>query len=320
MVYILVLSCLDLLMVWDMVIIMLRRCLGPKDISLFKLAFLMIMEELCSTPSWLLLRPQLCMKDSDDRLVCLCCYQKVATSEHCMSRRHRWRLCQTFNGKPSPSEDARMIGGWRLHVEAWGFDPDIIEDSFGCPGMATLVPSVFEFNSPVRRPAYDVTTDFWGARFFLIMRGILDSLRRKPMAFQDCEDYVYSALVYGNCTRAQMQSELQASDDGMWYPCLAVRFDGAFYTWGVAFAVQRSHQAWLTHETRLILFPSNEQERAWLSVRNPTAPMSDGMSFISDYSDSRSTTLSFLPSSTSSIYGGTWSSASSFGDEGDISE
>ena len=289
----------------------------------FKPAFLMITEESCSTPFWFLRRAHLCGEVSDGRTVCLCCYEKFATSEHCLSTRHRWRLCHKFNGKPEPWEDARMIGGWRSHVEAWGFDPGVIKHFFGCPAVTSQVPSVFEFNSPGRHPTYDVTTAFWGRQFFSIMRGImrgiLASLPRKPMIFKDREDYVYSALVYSNCTREQMRGELRASDEGMWYPCLAAWFDAVFYTWGIAFAVQGSHQAWPTHVTRLILFPSNDQERPWLSVHNSITPMSDDMSFIADSSGSGSTTLSFLPSSTLSSCGGTWSSASSCSDEGNSS-
>ena len=65
---------------------------------------------------------------------CLLC-GKQATDDHCQTRLHRKRVLFSMTHRLTPQEIMTIPGNWCTDVDAWGLDPNIVQQNFGGPRL-----------------------------------------------------------------------------------------------------------------------------------------------------------------------------------------
>ena len=108
----------------------------------------------------------------------------------------------------------------------------------------------------VKKQLYSEVKGFYGDDTYSNMKEHANKVgQRHSETAKFAESTVMIAVVFTDCVPGNVRLPYQATDWGMWFPCLCICDEsGRFYTWCVASAESGWSHGWETHFTRIHWF------------------------------------------------------------------
>ena len=202
----------------------------------------------------------------------------IATEEHCNGQKHRKNVIfcantyrdgpRSTNGLQPASLSAITPARWTHQVNTLGLDAQTLQQCFRAPSSSIPIAHVMDFTESERPPALPQVMSFWGDVYCVMRETIKELIRqgspyRGLWYFYDNESDWYNAQVWSNADKATTKHSMDAREEGLWWPCIAVDLkDGTVATYCQDFALQQSKKAWIT-----------DRSRVWRFVAPPPPPL-----------------------------------------------